>query len=236
MANRFRGLRPPYPVFARTRFTGDLPSWLGPPDTRPSSVIPHPVRATNPGYSVYAGPHGRNLAGLNGVQMDSADEGIKDYPNELDVLQVADDVAGNGMFDPAGSHGNVHPDFGIFADHESLPGYVARDKFYTPSEVTDATTGNPVMYVPSGAVSIDDAQRRAFQDRLMYELPPGVNPYAPIPLQSMSTVTPHQGAWPVGATAEPVAEPEKSSPVNMFLMAGIAGLSIGLVAALVMKK
>lgn len=234
MANVYKGIRPPYPVYARTRFTGDLPppSALGPPDTRPSSLIPHPTRATNPAYSVYGGAHGRHLAGLNGVQMDSADEGIKDYPNELDALQIADDVNGNGMFDPAGSHGNVHPDYGIFADHESLPGYVARDKFYTPSEVIDATTGAPVMYVPSGAVSIDHAQQQAFNNLLLWELPPGVNPYKAHDVPDMSMVTPWEAALPIGQT--PADEP--ASPMNMFLVAGIAGLSIGLVAALMWKR
>jgi hypothetical protein len=181
------------------------------------------------------------LAGLNGdeVQMQSADEGIKDYPNELDVLQVADDVVGNGMFDPAGSHGNVHPDYGVFADHESLPGYVARDQFYAPSEVIDATTNSPVMYVPSGAVAIDDAQRQAFNDRLLWQLPPGVNPHAPRDVPRRSTVTPHEPAWPVGQDTGPLpseSQDESGSPLNMFLMAGIAGLSIGLVAALVTGK
>lgn len=168
--------------------------------------------------------------------MDSADEGIKDYPNELDVLQVADDVVGNGMFDPPGSHGNVHADYGVFSDHESLPGYVARDKFYAPSEVIDATTGQQVMYVPSGAVAIDDAQRKAFEDRLLWELPPGVNPYAPIRVRRTSTVTPTQGAWPIGQVDSDAEPSEKGSPLNMFLIAGVAGLSIGLLAALVTGK
>lgn len=167
--------------------------------------------------------------------MNSADEGIKDYPNELDALQVADDVNGNGMFDPPGSHGNVHPDYGIFADHESLPGYVARDKFYTPSEVVDATTGNQIMYVPSGAVSIDHAQRKAFQDTLLWELPPGVNPYATHDVPDMSIVTPWEATLPVGQVDEEPAK-EPASNLQMFLVAGVAGLSIGLVAALMAKK
>lgn len=224
--NRYRSIRPRYPVYANTRYDGDLPppSALGPPDMRPSG--------SNPAYSVYAGAYGRNLAGLNGVQMNSADEGIKDYPNELDALQVADDVNGNGMFDPAGSHGNVHPDYGVFADHESLPGYVARDKFYTPSEVTDATTGQQIMYVPAGAVSIDHAQMQAFNNRLLWDLPPGVNPYAPSDVPSMSMVTPWEAATPIGQSPDH----EPASPTKMFLVAGIAGLSIGLFAALMMKK
>lgn len=124
-------------------------------------------------------------------------EGIEDYPNELAILAEADDVVGNGVFDPHGSHGNVHPDQGIFQDHQSIPGYMERDKFYTPSEVVDVTTGKPVMYVPGGAVAIDYAQKQAFENRLLWSLPPGVNPWRPNPVSTESTVTPRGAARPV---------------------------------------
>lgn len=164
----------------------------------------------------------------------SADEGIKDYANELDVLQVADDVQGNGMFDPEGSHGNIHPDFGIFADHESLPGYVARDKFYTPSEVMDATNGRQVMYVPAGAVYIDPAQKEAFQETLLWELPPSISPYSPQMIDDQSTWIPKEAEWPVGAVEEEA--PSSSGTGKMFAIAVFAGLSVGLVAGIVSRK
>jgi len=166
--------------------------------------------------------------------MQSADVGIKDYPNELDLLMRADDVVGNGVFDPAGTAGNIHPDYGIFADHESLPGYIARDKFYAPSEVVDATTGGEVMYVPSGAVSIDDAQRKAFQDLLMWEIPPGVNPYPRVDVPQVSRVIPYQSAWGVGQDEQPDDTAEApASPMKIFLLSAVGGVAIGLFAALV---
>lgn len=219
-------LLPPYPVYTRQRFNGDLPSAgsMGPPDVRPSSL--------NPAYSLYAGTFGRHLAGLGGIMRLSADEGIKDYANELDVLQIADDVNGNGMFDPEGSHGNIHPDYGIFAEHQSLPGYVARDKFYRPSEVVDATTGRQVMYVPGGAVYVDPAQKEAYAETLLWEIPPAVSPARPQMIDDQSTWIPREAEWPIGATEE-----SDQSPGNgkVFAIALFAGLSVGLVAGLVSK-
>jgi hypothetical protein len=165
--------------------------------------------------------------------MDSAD-GIKDYANELDLLQLSDDVDGNGLFDPPGSAGNVHPDYGVFADHVSIPGYIQRDHFYAPSEVIDATTGRPVMYVPAGAVAIDQAQKQAFNNRLLWELPPGVNPWQPIDVDAQSMVTPKGEAWPIGQDAEPVKEPAPA--MNLFVVAAIAGVALGIFGAVVWPK
>src|SRR5690606_19694065 len=126
------------------------------------------------------------------------------------------------------------PDFGIFADHESLPGYVARDKFYTPSEVVDATNGRQVMYVPSGAVYIDPAQGAAFQETLLWELPPAISPFRPQEVEDQSTWIPREAEWPVGAT-EDQGEPS-SGAGKIFAMAIFAGLSVGLVAGIVARK
>jgi len=176
-----------------------------------------------------------DMSDFNGVMPSSADEGIKDYPNELDALQAADDVQGNGMFDPPGSHGNVHPDYGIFADHESLPGYVARDRFYTPSEVVDATTGKQVMYVPGGAVAIDKSQQQAYQDRYLWNLPPGVNPYATHDLREQSTVIPDGPGWPLSAVDAPASD---AGTTDMMTIAkyGAVGIGIGVIAAMLWPK
>jgi hypothetical protein len=160
-------------------------------------------------------------------------EPIRDYANELDVLQEADDVQGNGLFDPPGSHGNIHPDEGIFADNMSIPGYMARDRFYTPSEVRDATTDQPVMYVPGGAVAIDEAQRQAFYDKAMWELPPGVNPWPMQSPEAQSTVVPTDASWPVGqAETTPSGEREPASVGKMFVISAVAGLSLGMLLAI----
>lgn len=216
-------LEPPYPLYSPQPRGGNLPppSALGPPDVRASQM--------NPSYDVYAASAGRPFAGLEGAEMRTADEGITDYPNELDYMALADDSYGNGMFDPPGTHGNIHPDEGVFADHQSIPGYIERDQFYTPSEVHDATTGGSVMYVPAGAVAIDDAQRRAFEDRLMWEIPPGVNPYRMGHPSRVSTVTPQQASYGVGAS-------DPTSVSRLFVYAGLAGLAAGVVLAMAMPK
>ena len=178
MAAKFRGGVPNYPFYPGERVPwGKLPSAseMGPPDLRPWGMNPATSATdTRPMF----------LAGFGGNDMfssDNADPHHKDYPNELDILAAADDVVGNGVFDPNGSHGNVHPDYGLFADHQNLPGYVDRERFYAPSEVRDLTAPNgQVMYVPGGAVAIDEAQRNAFLNRDMWTVPPGVNPWRPV--------------------------------------------------------
>jgi len=218
---RFGTSSPPYPNYRRQQFDGDLPlPPINQPDTRPI--------ANNPAYSRYRGTRGRSCAGVDDMNA----EGIKDYPNELNLLAEADDVVGNGLFDPPGSHGNVHPDEGIFADNVNLPGYIARDRFYEPSEVRDVTTGDPVVYVPGGAVAIDDAQAQAFRDRLRWQLPPGVNPWEPNPVNETSIVRPREAGFPIGQT-EAANQP---SPMKYFVMAAVGGLSIGMLVSLVMPK
>jgi hypothetical protein len=231
MAARFSALRPPYPLYQQQRFWGDLPCAPVniPPDLRPSQF--------NPSYSVYAGAYGRNLAGLGSMNIDSVNaEGIKDYPNELELLQVADDVVGNGVFDPNGSHGNVHPDQGVFQDHLSLPGYIDRDLFYAPSEVTDATTGRQVMYVPGGAVAIDQAQARAFNERLLWELPPGVNPWTPKTAPFQETIVPPGAAWPINGLGQEEAPQTGLGEAGLYLAAGVVGLVVGIFVATVQQK
>jgi hypothetical protein len=161
-------------------------------------------------------------------------EPVKDYANELDILQQADDVVGNGIFDPHGSHGNIHPDQGVFADHQSLPGYVDREQFYAPSEVQDATTDAQVMYVPGGAVGIDEAQKHAYQDRLLWSLPPGINPLAMTEAPYTEQVVPNEASWAVGQAA--VDQSSSSNLTKYFVITAIAGLSVGMFLALVTSK
>jgi hypothetical protein len=232
VADLISALRPPYPVYDSTPiFGGDLPTIDedGPPDVRPSAM--------NPAYSVYAGTWGRNFAGLGDtkkmqMQTGSADEGIADYPNELNVLAEADDVNGNGVFDPHGSPGNQYPDEGIFADSESMPGYVMRDQFYAQSEVIDGTTGYPVMYVPGGAVPIDEGQWDTDAARqLMYELQPGISP------QSFGTPG-FEDNWIPEDYSMPVAglgETPEPSRVGIFMSFAVVGVAVGLVVATLRK-
>jgi hypothetical protein len=208
MANLLRNLRPPYPVYDRTPiFGGQLPSIdeIGPPDMRPSGM--------NPYYDMYRGARGRNVAGLGqeeppmnmSMSTDTSDVGLKNYPNELDLLAAADDIQGNGVFDPHGTPGNISPDAGVFADHQSLPGYLVRDRYYEPSQVIDATTGEPVMYVPGGAVAIDQGQVDTFRARqLMYKIPPGVSPQSPTFPSDSDSWIPNEASWPVSGLGQEV--------------------------------
>jgi hypothetical protein len=172
-----------------------VPQRFGPPDMWPS--------ADGEIASSYSGVFGRNLAGtedsggqnLPGVNGMNA-ENIENYPNELDLLGEADDVNGNGVFDPNLTHGNVHPHEGIFAAHYNLPGYVARDQFYQPSSVTSATQGGHIEYVPGGAVSFQQGQEETLRrTQQLWEVPnaipvrrtPEVNTVdAPTPVMSVS--------------------------------------------------
>lgn len=218
---RFSRLSPPYPVYPEQRFRGDLPpAPIGPAaDLRPSGY--------NPAYSVYAGAWGRNLAGLGQMNIDDVNaEGIQDYPNELDILQVADDVVGNGVFDPNGSHGNVHPDYGVFQDHVSLPGYIDREMFYAPSEVIDATTGRPTMYVPGGAVAIDRGQAEAYENRNLWTLPPGVNPWEPNPVPARSTVRARNALRPVSGLGQ--TNGGISPETGLYIGAAVVGVALAI--------
>ncbi len=204
-------LRPQYPVFSERGYT-PKPAPFGPPDMWPS--------AGGSGYSVYASAHGRNLAGVDDMNA----EGIDNYPNELNTLAAADDVAGNGVFDPNDTHGNVHPDEGVFADHQSLPGYVDRDQFYTPSEVNDIPGGGKVMYVPGGAVAFQQGQTETLRkNQLLWEIPPSVRPFAPPGIQQSNTIDAPTPTESIRGLGEMDAETKKK--YTMMVTLGVcAGL------------
>lgn len=155
---------PSYPAYRNSGRIKYAENMFNAPDLRPSG--------SGPGYSVFNSAYGRHLAGVD----DADGRGMETYPNELDILAVEDDVDGNGVFDPNLSHGNVHKDGGVFNDHQSLPGYVARDHFYSPSEVEDLTTGKPVNYVPGGAVAFQQGQEETFlENQAIYKIPPDMS-------------------------------------------------------------
>jgi hypothetical protein len=240
MSSRFQSLRPPYPVYeSQPIFGGDLPTIdeIGPPDVRAS--------ATNPYYDMYRGAHGRNFSGLGVTNMMSADRGLQDYPNELDLLAEMDDVQGNGVFDPHGSHGNIHPDEGVFADHENLPGYLVRDEYYAPSQVIDGTTGEPVMYVPGGAVAIDQSQLDTYRDRqLLWEIPPGMSAEHREAPPDGETWIPHEYSWPISGIGEEISPPGsdtaslpgQKSKVPLIASFAIIGVAVGVFVATLVKK
>lgn len=63
-------------------------------------------------------------------------------------LEGFDDVVGSGIFDPSG-RATVHASLGVFSDHPSMPGYIARHPvFQRQTEVL--SHGVPTMEVPGG--------------------------------------------------------------------------------------
>jgi hypothetical protein len=220
-----------------------LPETEGADDFLPSAHNLH--------YDVYASAHGRRLGDVdipsNGHgPAPTAEPGAayqtlrqerermsnissKDYPGELDSLQRLDDVQGNGIFDPEGTHGNIHPDTGIFADREGIPGYLAREKFYKPSEIIDVNTGKPVVFVPGGAVAVGPQTDSTLQLLNLYE--PGLPSTGGRNVGYESTVEPYQGAYALGQDEEEAAPKE-----NMLLWGILGGLAIGAVAGLLLSK
>jgi len=71
----------------------------------------------------------------------------------LREMEEDDDVVGSGVFDPRGTS-TVHDDMGVFADHPSMPGVIARNPPFTLNyEVADVVNGGPTVEVPGGGMS-----------------------------------------------------------------------------------
>ena len=155
-------MAPHYPHYAPQPFTGNLLTGRqgGPPDARITS-------GTSPYYqSKIDARYGRTLAGDDSNVSQSPDNAWA--VNELEQLRELDDVQNDGIFDPPGTHPNIHPDAGVFASRYSIPGYHAREVPFMHSEVRDATTGRPIIPVPGGAVSLDTPAKLAKLERNMY--------------------------------------------------------------------
>lgn len=224
-----RQLAPSYPTY-KERGYKPLEPPFGPPDMWPSGP--------GPGYSVYAGAHGRNLAGVDSMNS----EGLKYYPNELDSLAEQDDIYGNGMFDPPGTHGNVHPDAGVFADHLSLPGDIHRTEFYKPSEVNDLVGGGQTMYVPGGAVAWQQGQAQTLKEKqLFWEVPPGVSPLPTNNIGEESTWLAPTATDAIGQAGQEEIEAEEllveeEDKTTTYAVAIGAGLLLGGIGAYLWKR
>lgn len=231
-----------YPAHPSQPNSGNLPDMkqMGPHDMHPSGH--------NPYYDVYQMSRGRYLGSIGQTPaatsqpppkadagdpeyMSSIQRGMKDYPNELDSLADLDDVNGNGIFDAPGTHGNVHPDSGTFSDRQGLPGYVARERMFAPSEVLDVNTGKPVMYVPGNAFMMDPRTQWVMDELKLYE--PGLPSTGGQRVGQRSTVAPDQPAWPVGQDDTDTARHVKT--LHMAILAGVLGLSGGLLLGIVSK-
>jgi hypothetical protein len=201
----------------------------GSPDLRPSTA-PAPVF-----QAAFQQQNGRRLAGIGVVQ----DEGSEPAwaANELQYLAEMDDVQGNGVFDPPGAKPNIHPDAGVFAARYSIPGYEARERPFSMSEVRDVTTGRPIRAVPSGAVAMDSAAQIAFIERGMFQPPqPIINDVTAQDTPSVSTAWVYQNAEPIG---QDNGNGNGNGNNNLAKVLGItlgAGLALGAGWALFQRK
>ncbi len=152
-----------YPFYPSQPFTGTPLTGKqgGPPDARFTSL-------TAPEYQAPIDRrYGRALAGDTSVQAKESPDNAWAV-NELEALRQLDDVQGDGIFDPPGTHPNIYPDAGVLAARYALPGYHVREVPFKFSEVRDATTGHPIIPVPNGAVSIDTPAKLAQLERFQY--------------------------------------------------------------------
>lgn len=167
--------------------------------------------------------YGRHLAGFGDVQDEAADNAPT--LNELQLLEHMDDVSGNGVFDQPGARPNIYPDAGVFGGRYGLPGYIDREVSYKLSEVIDATTGRPVVYVPAGAVSMDSAAQVAHIERGMYEPP------RPVLDSQRGRVLGSKATWDVMQNPQGI---QKKGPPSVSRMsraskpASISGLPFGM--------
>ena len=221
---------PRYPVYPSTILTGDLPSpfSMGPPDLYPSS-------STAPAYQERLDSmYGRHLAGAEKTVGDDAEPAYA--LNELKYMAEMDDAQGNGVFDPSGSRPNIYPDAGIMASSYSIPGYLARERMWSDSEVVDGNTGRPVRYVPSGAVSMDTTAQIAFIEGGAYDPPkPFLNMFSEQRMPGRQTANVMQHAVPLAADVPPPPV-QASSTKSLLLALGIAGIGAGVVYALARPK
>jgi hypothetical protein len=182
--------------------------------------------------------YARQLAGET-VQDEASDMEDQDPQNawsgrELATMAELDDVQGNGVFDPPGAHPNIWPDAGVFAAAYSIPGYHAREQMFAPSEVVDATTGRPVVPVPSGAVALDPAAQIAWIENAQYAPPQQVvraNAEYPVAFKSIANWM--QNPQPIAGVGE---TPAGSDSKKVYMLAAGVGLAAGVLYALTKKK
>lgn len=203
----------------RQPFTGTPPDFFGAQDWAPGQQ--------NPLQDVYHQSHGRALGDSDAVGAPdayNADGAINAeeqvYPNELNVASALDDVVGNGIFDPANSQPQLHPDAGVFASHASQPGYLARERMFAPSEVLDINTGEPTVFTPANATYLDPRTPAVLKDRNLYE--PGWPSTGGRPATAASTWIPMGPGQAIsGVEAGQVAHGGK-------IMLAIAGVGVGI--------
>lgn len=224
---------PNYPVYSSQPNRGQLPSMaaMGPMDLLPSSSVgPYYQRQQLQAHGRYLAGTEEGPAGPIEVQDDVTQPAWAS--NELEYLAEMDDVQGNGVFDPPGSHGNIHPDAGVFTARYSIPGYQARERPYGFSEVRDATTGRRVRVVPSGAVAIDSSAQIAYIEQGLYKPP------RPLMNQMQGRSTAFKPTWNVMQNPQAIgdATSQPFTSTQMLIATAGVGAALGVLYALWGRK
>jgi len=213
-----------YPTYPSQPFTGAPPSMWSDvnraSDTRYSS-------STAPYYQALIDKaHGRHLAGTDDEVQDEKQE--SGYAlNELRLMAEMDDVQNNGVFDnPEATPPNIHSDAGVFSVRFSLPGYLARERMFHPSEVRDVTTGRPIVVVPNSPIAYDTSAQVAFIER-------GLNqPFGPVVQQTSRGDMPYQSIVNVIQNPEPIKTGPPASGFGLDLTSVLPMVTDGKKAAL----
>lgn len=187
-----------YPSYDSQPAGGNLPSMWS--DVNRASDLTY-SSGTHPHFQhKLDAAHGRWLAGLGAeVQDERVDSGYA--LNELRLMAEADDIQGNGVFDnPECTPPNIHPGAGVFEVRFSLPGYLARERMFRPSEVRDVTTGRPIIPVPNSPIAYDTSAQVAYIERGTHL------PFAPV------VNAPSRGDMPYESTVNVVQNPEPIKP------------------------
>ena len=130
----------------------------------------------NPSYeNEHAAMYGHVLSGVEDVQASydnpDADWDLDDTENIYE-LEEMDDTYGSGIFDPDRRPGTANTDMGVFASHDSLPGYLARETPFTVSEdVSSLPSGAPYVSVPAGGMAYIEAWGRPQKPRAFGPVP-----------------------------------------------------------------
>lgn len=193
----------------------------GSPDLRPSAA---PAQYY---MEKFDQQYGRHLAGVGQVQDEGAEPAFAS--NELEYMAEMDDIQGNGVFDQPGARPNIHPDAGIFAARYSLPGYSARERPFSMSEVRDVTTGRRIRVVPSGAVAMDSAAQIAFLEQGRYAPP------RPIIDDVTAQSTPDVDTSMVMQNPQPIGQMPASTKKVLVTTLGV-GLALGALYAFSKKR
>lgn len=148
-------MAPRYPIASRQPYTGQ------PVDHSPiltNAQLPYVGQLGPAAAETIASTHGRQLAGFGDSVVPSDDDPahFNDEPDWHDqsmrAMEDEDDVVGSGVFDAEGRT-TVHDDMGVFRDHPSVPGFIARNPPYRLNhEVRDVVNGGPTVEVSGGGL------------------------------------------------------------------------------------